>query len=248
MSGEDVRALQELLASDPEIYPEGLVTGYFGSMTEKAVKKLQKRFGIEQVGTVGPLTRGTINKLFKHSGKGKKSAFDVVLLDDDEKDDDDIDLSEYTPGTTGVLVCHAPGGNTSKAKTVAIGGPAVQAHLAHGDTLGSCDGDDRDDGSDKDDDDKDDADEEVDEDDAEDALEDARDAIADATEAIEEAEEDDLDTEDAEELLAMAEGLLDDAEQAYEDEDYEEAERIANKAEQKAESAEKPKAEYESEQ
>ncbi|TSC74876.1 MAG: Peptidoglycan binding protein [Parcubacteria group bacterium Gr01-1014_30] len=63
MSGEDVKLLQEMLATDPEIYPEGLVTGYFGPLTEKAVRKFQAKAKIEQVGQVGPKTLAKINEL-----------------------------------------------------------------------------------------------------------------------------------------------------------------------------------------
>jgi len=37
-----------------------------------------------------------------------------------------------------VLVCHNPPGNNTKPQTICIGFEAVQAHLAHGDYLGSC--------------------------------------------------------------------------------------------------------------
>lgn len=65
--GEDVRALQLLLAADPEIYPEGLFTGYFGPLTAKAVKKFQEKNGIEQVGFVGPKTLKKLNEKLKNS-------------------------------------------------------------------------------------------------------------------------------------------------------------------------------------
>lgn len=63
MSSEDVRALQELLAADREVYPEGIVSGYFGPLTAKAVKKFQMKHGIEAVGMVGPKTRAKLNTL-----------------------------------------------------------------------------------------------------------------------------------------------------------------------------------------
>lgn len=56
MRGNDVRSLQEYLAQDSNIYPEGLATGYFGAKTETAVKKWQKKYGIDPVGVVGPKT------------------------------------------------------------------------------------------------------------------------------------------------------------------------------------------------
>ncbi|HDZ54558.1 MAG TPA: hypothetical protein ENI19_02270 [Candidatus Nealsonbacteria bacterium] len=63
MTGEDVELLQEILKTDPEIYPEGLVTGYFGPLTYNAVKKFQRAAGIEQAGRVGPKTLSKINEL-----------------------------------------------------------------------------------------------------------------------------------------------------------------------------------------
>lgn len=63
MSSEDVKALQELLAADREIYPEGIVSGYFGPLTAKAVRKFQMKHGIEAVGMVGPKTRAKLNML-----------------------------------------------------------------------------------------------------------------------------------------------------------------------------------------
>lgn len=56
MVGSDVSALQTFLASDISIYPEGLVTGYFGPLTRAAVARFQARNSIAQVGRVGPIT------------------------------------------------------------------------------------------------------------------------------------------------------------------------------------------------
>jgi peptidoglycan hydrolase-like protein with peptidoglycan-binding domain len=62
MSGDDVAALQALLASDPDTYPEGLVTGFYGGLTANAVKNFQKKHGIEAVGFVGPKTLQKLNE------------------------------------------------------------------------------------------------------------------------------------------------------------------------------------------
>ena len=61
MSGSDVSSLQTFLASDPSVYPQGLVTGYFGSLTQAAVRKFQANNGIATVGRVGPQTLVAIN-------------------------------------------------------------------------------------------------------------------------------------------------------------------------------------------
>lgn len=41
-----------------------------------------------------------------------------------------------------VTICHIPPGNPDNAHTIVVGAPAVDAHLAHGDFEGECDGDD----------------------------------------------------------------------------------------------------------
>ncbi len=61
MENEQVKKLQEILARDHDVYPEGLVTGYFGPATERALKLFQKKHGLEQVGYVGPKTRKLLN-------------------------------------------------------------------------------------------------------------------------------------------------------------------------------------------
>ncbi|MDQ5889511.1 MAG: hypothetical protein QG609_4 [Patescibacteria group bacterium] len=67
-SGEDVRLLQKLLATDPTVYPEGLVTGLFGPLTENAVKRFQAKFKLDQIGTVGPQTLARINEILWAAG------------------------------------------------------------------------------------------------------------------------------------------------------------------------------------
>lgn len=62
-TGQGVSRLQEFLKTMSDIYPEGLVTGYFGALTERAVKRFQAKYGIEQVGIVGPKTRARLNSL-----------------------------------------------------------------------------------------------------------------------------------------------------------------------------------------
>ncbi|RJQ28823.1 hypothetical protein C4571_02925 [Candidatus Parcubacteria bacterium] len=69
--GSDVRALQKFLASDPVLYPEGKVTGYFGRETHIAVQRFQERYNIADArdkelglfGVVGPKTRAKLNEL-----------------------------------------------------------------------------------------------------------------------------------------------------------------------------------------
>lgn len=70
MKNDDIRRLQELLATDPEVYPEALITGYFGDKTEEAVKHFQLKHGVIQTpdddgaGRVGPKTRQMLQNIF----------------------------------------------------------------------------------------------------------------------------------------------------------------------------------------
>lgn len=67
-TGADVVALQTYLATDATLYPEALVTGYYGPLTEAAVMRFQARYGIEQVGRVGPITRAKLNEVMGVGG------------------------------------------------------------------------------------------------------------------------------------------------------------------------------------
>ena len=72
LENSEVRQLQELLAKDTGIYPEGKVTGYFGALTRKAVQNFQKKYGIVSSGNenttgyglVGPKTLAKIKEVF----------------------------------------------------------------------------------------------------------------------------------------------------------------------------------------
>ena len=59
--GSDVSSLQTFLATDRTLYPQGLITGYYGILTQSAVANFQARNGIDSVGRVGPATLPVIN-------------------------------------------------------------------------------------------------------------------------------------------------------------------------------------------
>ncbi|HEY4510500.1 MAG TPA: peptidoglycan-binding protein, partial [Candidatus Paceibacterota bacterium] len=70
VTGGEVSKLQQFLAGDASLYPEGLVTGFFGPATERAVQRLQTKHGIISSGSpdttgygfVGPQTRAVLQK------------------------------------------------------------------------------------------------------------------------------------------------------------------------------------------
>lgn len=70
-SGDDVTRLQQFLARDVSVYPEGRVTGYFGPLTTAAVKRWQVKYNIISsgdeastgYGQVGPRTAAAMAAL-----------------------------------------------------------------------------------------------------------------------------------------------------------------------------------------
>jgi len=60
----DVIALQDCLRYEG-VFPANIQsTGYFGAVTKDAVKKFQKKYNIDMVGRVGPITRAKLNELY----------------------------------------------------------------------------------------------------------------------------------------------------------------------------------------
>src|SRR3990167_11484481 len=80
--GANVTSLQQFLAADVSVYPEGLVTGYFGPLTRAAVQRFQCKQGIvcggsastNGYGRVGPRTLAAINASIGGTVTGDVSA------------------------------------------------------------------------------------------------------------------------------------------------------------------------------
>ena len=106
MSGKEVKELQQLLKQFPGIYPEGLITGYFGSLTEAAVQRLQKIQGIVSYGTaittgygqVGPKTRSKLNSLLIEQEEG----VDIISLENKKNISPSATTTPSTATTTPV--------------------------------------------------------------------------------------------------------------------------------------------------
>ena len=146
---EEVRLLQEILATDSNIYPEGVISGYFGPLTKKAVRRFQERHGIEGVGEVGPQTQKVLNAFLKKD-LDKSHKISKNLLKKFERDDGTATSTDnqgkkpgLALGTEKVVICHTTG-SSGHGETLKIAKPALMAHINHGDTLGEC-GDDDDD-------------------------------------------------------------------------------------------------------
>lgn len=69
VKSEQVGQLQTFLAKYPDIYPEGMITGFFWSATYRAVGRFQIKYGVVAdensigYGVVGPKTREKLNEI-----------------------------------------------------------------------------------------------------------------------------------------------------------------------------------------
>lgn len=68
MRGNDVKLLQQILATDSSIYPEKIVSGYFGKLTTKAVKRFKEKFAsttndIDNDINEGKISSSTLSKI-----------------------------------------------------------------------------------------------------------------------------------------------------------------------------------------
>jgi peptidoglycan hydrolase-like protein with peptidoglycan-binding domain len=67
--GANVSALQQFLASNRDIYAEGMVSGFYGPLTREAVKQFQLHYNLTPDGVAGPATIGRLNSVMA-AGRG----------------------------------------------------------------------------------------------------------------------------------------------------------------------------------
>lgn len=176
MSDEMVAEIQKLLATDPDIYPEGLVTGYFGPLTRGALMRLQKRHDLHQTGEVDEETRALLQAyleekrgghvppgLLRAPGIAKK--VETIVIEGDE-----ITINCDVVGAPGAL-CRArmertQRGNERSAEASERRGPPDRSGVGEDENRKDEDDDGYDD-EDEDDEDEDDDDEDDDEEDDE---------------------------------------------------------------------------------
>ncbi len=140
--GPAVTMLQRFLAGNPAIYPQGLVTGYYGPLTEEAVKRFQKDNGIQDVGEVGPQTRSVLNAYLANATSTSPRAIRHLLkrLMHHERHNERFGGASATTTGNGVplvVMCHRAG-NSGTSQTITVAGPSVFAHLRQGDRIGDC--------------------------------------------------------------------------------------------------------------
>jgi peptidoglycan hydrolase-like protein with peptidoglycan-binding domain len=87
-TGQDVSTLQTYLSTNANWYPSGLVTGYFGNLTQGGVQKFQTAQGIVTSGTpattgygrVGPATLTEINEFLSSGSSNQSTLYTVPVL------------------------------------------------------------------------------------------------------------------------------------------------------------------------
>jgi len=80
MTSEEIKAVQQILASDPDIYPEGVISGYYGPLTEKALNRFREKYGIKEEDKEGRIGPKTLEKLSELLEKNR-----VIKLEDGRK-------------------------------------------------------------------------------------------------------------------------------------------------------------------
>ncbi len=74
-TGREVRHIQLLLAQNPAVYPEQLITGYFGGLTQKAITRFQVKHGLPITGSADAVTRTKLQAISKTRQIVQKSSF-----------------------------------------------------------------------------------------------------------------------------------------------------------------------------
>ncbi len=78
----EIEHLQEVLSADNDVYPQKYITGYFGSLTEAALKRFQTKHGIPQTGITDSATQEKLNMVDKSEEKLEVPADYTVFVTD----------------------------------------------------------------------------------------------------------------------------------------------------------------------
>ena len=259
-TNEDIAKIQRLLATDVDIYPYGVDSGFFGPKTQDAIRLFQSRFDLDTVGVVGPSTKAIL-ELFMAAYPDENYPADVlkkVVPTTQTTASNSVVTTPSTPATS-----NTTSGKSYSRITVDEDSDEfiIKSYFTNGERnrdlilypenedeliemiakkLSTSESSVRS-LVDVDEDwfeSKSSSSRGADEDDAEDAIDDADEALDRLRDLIEEAEDDDIDVDDAEDLYDEARDLLEEAEDALDDEDYDDAVDLAEEAEELADEAE----------
>jgi hypothetical protein len=79
MTDDDIKTVQELLAKDKSVYPQGLATGYFGQMTKEALKRFQAKNGLPVTGELDTKTRAALEAIMEQRKVSGKDPIQLLL-------------------------------------------------------------------------------------------------------------------------------------------------------------------------
>lgn len=122
--GSDVTELQQYLARDKALYPESVITGYFGNLTKAAVIRFQEREKISPaVGYVGPKTRARLNQL-SASPAGPSGDLPSLIL---QLEALQRALKALQSGTSSATTTDSTPPSFTKGPSVTLGAPTVSS-------------------------------------------------------------------------------------------------------------------------
>jgi len=133
-----VKELQTAFSKDKSIYPEGITSGYFGSLTERAIQRFQAKHGIVRYGSpsttgygrFGPKTQKKFNEIYG-SGTQQASVSTAKKQDNYKNTNNKTCSNNYrnshwygTKTSSGSIVCDCDSGykwNTARTMCVIRG-------------------------------------------------------------------------------------------------------------------------------
>lgn len=256
-TNDAIARVQRLLATDAEIYPYGVDSGFYGPKTQEAVRRFQSRFGLDTVGIIGPSTK-LLLEAFMAPYPTEDYPADVLKRGKPTTRTTQAATVTQTPAPTPVQSASSATLKSIKVsedddeyivRSYKINGDRNRDLILYADDYddlvaqiakklgvrvseveGLVNADDFDFGNKKRNDD-------YDEDGAEDAIDEADEAIDDARDEINDAEDDGEDVDEARDYLKDAKDEYRKAKDALDDEDYEDAFKNAEDAIELAEKA-----------
>lgn len=133
-TGSDVSTLQSFLGTDPTIYPQDLVTGYYGTLTQSAVSNFQSRNGIETTGGVGPITFAALNAQMNNGHLTGSSVTPVIGSLNTSVTNSTFTVSWFTSVNTSAILYYSaspiPMTEASAGSAVTIGGNSLLVSTA----------------------------------------------------------------------------------------------------------------------
>ena len=127
-SGANVTVLQQFLASNPSVYPEGKVTGYYGDLTVTGVQRFQAKYNIASSGTpsttgygrVGPKTLEVINSMCGASADNVGAFMQVSPVEGDAPLQVNIQVTVNTTNSCATAVYTLDFGDQSQPATLNV--------------------------------------------------------------------------------------------------------------------------------